>query len=289
VMYLLDADAGLIPDLRRRLSEIGNSVVVVGGDRLWNVHVHCDDAGQAVEAGMSTGRPHRISVTHLSSPRAGLDGVSRPIRTLVSVAAGAGLAKVVEESGAVVVGSVGEPPTPADYLDAILSAHVSEVVVLPNDERHLGAAEEAAEHARGQGVAVAVIPTRSQVQGLSAAAVHDPGRRFEDDVAAMSAAAGQTRYGAVTLAEPAPTARCVAGELQGEVVVVSYSVVDAAVEIATRLLTGGGELLTLVTGQGVPAELADAVASRIQQARPGVETAVYEGGQPFSQLLIAVE
>src|SRR4051812_23565425 len=51
VMYLLDADDSVIPDLRERLEELGDSLVVVGAGGLWNVHVHVNDVGAAIEAG----------------------------------------------------------------------------------------------------------------------------------------------------------------------------------------------------------------------------------------------
>src|SRR6185436_10419356 len=66
VMYLLDADDTAIPTLRQRLGPLGDSLVVVGGDGLWNIHVHVDDVGAAVEAGMAAGRPYRIRVTHFA-------------------------------------------------------------------------------------------------------------------------------------------------------------------------------------------------------------------------------
>ena len=74
VMYLLDTQDGEIPPLRARLGELGDSVVVVGGDGLWNVHVHVDDVGAAIEAGLAIGRPHRIRVTHFAEQIAAAAG-----------------------------------------------------------------------------------------------------------------------------------------------------------------------------------------------------------------------
>ena len=48
---------------------------------------------------------------------------------------------------------------------------------------------------------MAVVPTRSPVQGLAAIAVADPARRFGDDVIAMAEAAAATRWAEVTVAE----------------------------------------------------------------------------------------
>ena len=64
VMYLLDAPVGPIAALRETLGTLGDSLLVVGGDGLWNVHVHVDDVGAAIEAGIAAGRPYRIAVTH---------------------------------------------------------------------------------------------------------------------------------------------------------------------------------------------------------------------------------
>ena len=65
VMYLLDAPDTTIPGFREAWAAIGDSIVVVGGDGIWNCHVHTNDIGAAVEAGIDAGRPHQIRVTDL--------------------------------------------------------------------------------------------------------------------------------------------------------------------------------------------------------------------------------
>jgi len=56
----------------------------VGGDRLWNVHVHVDDVGAAVEAGIEAGRPYRIRVTHFAEQIAAGEIKPRQAEMLVS-------------------------------------------------------------------------------------------------------------------------------------------------------------------------------------------------------------
>ena len=66
-MYLLDADdPAAVEKLKGDLAPLGDSLVVVGGEGLWNVHVHVDDVGAAIEAGIAAGRPHRVRVTHFA-------------------------------------------------------------------------------------------------------------------------------------------------------------------------------------------------------------------------------
>ena len=100
VMYLLDAPDEKIGDFRQQLARLGDSVVVVGGDGLWNVHVHTDDVGGAIEEGIGIGRPYRIRVTHFADlvPHPPIPG-----RAVIAVAAGDGLAGLFADAGAIVV------------------------------------------------------------------------------------------------------------------------------------------------------------------------------------------
>ena len=123
-MYLLDADDDRDPGAHARTSApLGDSLVVVGGEGLWNVHVHVDDVGAAIEAGIGAGRPHRVRVTHFAEQVAEAAAASRPSaggRRIVAVAAGPGLAALFAEAGAVVVeGGPGRRPSTGQLLEAI--------------------------------------------------------------------------------------------------------------------------------------------------------------------------
>jgi DAK2 domain fusion protein YloV len=298
VMYLLDAPADTIPALRAALEPLGDSLVVVGAEPTWNVHVHVDDVGAAVEAGVEAGRPHRIRVTHFrDAARASVAELHPASRGVVSVVAGDGLAALFEAAGAtVVVGGPGRRASTAELLTGLRQARARDLVVLPNDADSLAVAEAAAGKARDEGLRVAVIPTRASVQAIAALAVHDETRRFEDDVVAMTAAAGHCRHGGVTVAARAAVTMggvCkpgdVLGIVDGDFAVIGDDLVEVAGTVVDRMLGSGGELVTLVRGADADADLADAVARRVRSARPEVDTVVYEGGQSRYPLLIGVE
>jgi hypothetical protein len=299
VMYLLDAHDSAVTELRRTLAGLGDSLVVVGGDGLWNVHVHVDDVGAAIEAGIEAGRPHRVRVTHFaddSGRRTGPRVGRLAARSMVTSAAGPGLSRLFEEAGAVVVERKAQRWSTAEILAAIRATEAAEVVILPNDTDSIAAADAAARMARDDGVRAAVIPTRAQVQGLAAVAVHQASRSFDDDVVAMTTAAGSTRHGAVTIAVrdamtmagPCRTGDTL-GIVDGDFVLVGGSLVAAALDVVERLLAGGGELVTLVTGAEGVNGLVEAVAGRLERKRPDVDVVVYPGGQPRYPLLVGVE
>lgn len=299
VMYLLDAEDAAIPGLRTRLQALGDSLVVVGGEGLWNVHVHVNDVGAAVEAGIDSGRPRRIRVTHFAEQisRARDRRTERRGRAVVAVVAGQGLANVFGDAGAhVIIGGPGRRPSTGEILDAVLASGAEEVVILPNDPDSVGVAEAAALTAEEDGtLRVTVVPTRAQVQGIAAMAVHEPGRGFDADVVQMTAAARGARHGAVTVAvkqaittagpcEPGD----VLGVLQGDFAVVGQDLFDVCTDILSRLLAGGGELVTLVSGEG-GGDLTERCHEWVEREHAGVDVLVYDGGQERYPLLLGVE
>ena len=298
VMFLLDADEAAGAALRVRLAELGDSVVVVGGAGLWNVHVHCDDVGAAVEAGIEAGRPHRIRITHLREEAAERRDADRSrTRAVVAVAHGSGTAGLLDASGATVVRAMPNvAPSTAEMLEGIVRAGADEVVVLPSESDIRPVAEAAAEQARARGLRVAVLPTRSIVQTLAAVAVHDGEAAYDDDVVAMTQAAGATRYGGVSVAsrEAVTSAgRChvgdVLGIVGGDVVEIGATVEEVAAAVLERLLSTGGELVTLIRGDEADDEVASAVSRRVRRGHHGIEVVVFDGGQPFWPLILGVE
>ena len=300
VMYLLDATDAAIPGLRAALAPLGDSLVVVGGDGLWNVHVHVDDVGAAIEAGIEAGRPHRVRVTHFAEQVAATRprGHAREGRRIVAVAAGPGLASLFAEAGAAVVeGGPGRRPSTRDVLDAILATGAGEVVVLPNDADSVRVAQIAAGTAEtDEDVRTVVIPTQAQVQGLAALAVHDPGRSFDQDVLEMTATARHARHGAVTVAAKRAITMAgpcepgdVLGVVAGDFVVIGDDLYAVATDVLELLIGGGGELVTIVAGQGGPAGLAERCAAYVEEHHPVVDVMVYDGGQDRYPLLVGVE
>ncbi|MGW8064476.1 DAK2 domain-containing protein [Streptomyces ziwulingensis] len=302
VIYLLEAEDAAVARLRRRLDALGNSLVVVGGDGLWNVHVHVDDAGGAVEAGVEAGRPYRIRITHFGHGDVHTTGAGRPPRertqrAVVAVVPGEGLAGLYGEAGATtVLARPGEPPASGELVEAVRRAHAREVVLLPNDVELRHTAAAAAEQARAEGVRVALIPTRSAVQGIAALAVHEPGRRFDEDVVAMTSAAGATRYAEVTVAEHrswTTAGICQAGDVlglvDGDVAVIGADVTAVAATVLDRMLSAGGELVTLVLGDEAPGTVTAHLEARVREAYLAVDTVVHRGGRQGALLLIGVE
>ncbi|MEU7821076.1 DAK2 domain-containing protein [Catellatospora sp. NPDC049133] len=295
VQFLIDTGAAEIAELRGALDRLGDSLVIVGGAPTWRVHVHVDDAGAAMEAGLAAGRPYQIQITHLTSSTA--EGAPRrpdpTARAVVVTAAGDGIEELLIAEGAVAIG--GNPST-AEVLDAILATGAGRVAVLPTDSNLRAVCQAAAEEAFGEGVKVRVVPTRSPVQALAALAVRDHARRFEDDVIAMAEAAGACRSAEVTTASRdalTVAGRCRPGDVialvEGEVNLIGDDLTTVCCGLLDRMLASGGELVTLLTGAQAPDGLVEAVTAHVATRWPFVEVHAYPGGQPHYPLLVGVE
>ncbi|GEL26325.1 dihydroxyacetone kinase [Pseudonocardia sulfidoxydans NBRC 16205] len=304
VMFLLDGtDDARVTALRAELGAVGDSVAVVGdgapgGTGLWNVHVHCNDVGAAVEAGIEAGRPHRVTVMRFADQAGAAAGDTRFTRdrAVLMVVAAPEVAELARESGADVVDAADSAPHADDLAAALAGTRARHVVLLPGDPDLTGHAERAASAARRSGQEVVVIPTSSVLQGLSALAVHDVARRPGDDVVAMAEAAAGTRTAGLLVAESEAltwVGRCSPGDVlgisDGEVVLIAPDLSVGALWLAHRMLTAGGELVTALLGAEADVELGEHLAEDLRRTHPEVDVVVYRGGQIDFPLVLGVE
>jgi dihydroxyacetone kinase-like predicted kinase len=305
VMYLLEQVVGDIDQLRDALVGLGDSVSVVGdGAGLWTVHVHCNDIGAAIEAGIDAGRPRQIRVARFAdAPSPEASRFTRDRAVVVPSRSTEFADLLISEGVTVVQVEDGRGESPAyRLLEAITRTAAAHVTVLPADAALVEAADEASIRAVAAGQDVVVVPCASPVQVLAAVAVHDPRRRAGDDVVAMAEAAAATRRGEVVVATEAAITwigACDAGDVlgfaDGEVMLIEPGPADvaaldrAACGVVKRMLGVGGELVTALLGADAPDELAMELEDFLRREHPETELVVYQGGQHNAVLVLGVE
>lgn len=300
VMYLLSGcRARAVEGLRAVLDEMGESVAIAASDRdHYSVHVHVDDAGAAVEAGLAVGSLSRIQITALTAgPGVRPAGGWARERAVLAVVDGDGGVDLFAGEGAHVLRPErGEPITAQQLLRALIDVGAAQVMVLPNG--YVAAEELVAgcTAAIGWGIDVVPVPAGSMVQGLAALAVHDEGRQAVDDGYTMARAAAGARHGAVRIAtEDALTwaGSCKPGDGLGitgdEVLIVGPDITAAAAGLIDLMMVAGGELITVLTGEGVDDAVGEALQAHVHRAHLGAELVTYHTGHRGDALLIGVE
>ena len=315
VMYFVDLVDDRIQEFKEAWGEIGDSIVVVGGDGLWNCHVHTNDIGAAIEAALLLeGRPKQIRVTDLfeevaeehavreaairaahASHGAGF-GLPAVTCAVVAVASGDGLAELFGQLGVqgVVTGGQTLNPSTAELLAAVEAVNADEVVVLPNNKNIIPVAEQL--DALTTKV-VKVVPTTSMPAALAALVVYDPEADAEVNLAEMTDGAQSVATGEITQAIRdtnseigAITAGDWIGLVRGDgIVSVSGSLDGAACALLDHLIDPGREIVTVITGSDAGVGHTDALLAWIAEHRPDVQVEVHRGGQPLYPYLFGVE
>ncbi len=300
VMFLLEAHDDAVPGLRRAWDLIGDSIAVVGGEGLWNCHIHTDDIGAAMEAGIEAGRPRQIRVTDLAGQVAEQDwvtgaGAAQPVGTaVVAVANGEGLRQLFASLGAVVVaGGQSMNPSTAELLAAVEGTGAADVVVLPNNTNIVAVAERLDALTP---VSVRVVPSRTVPEGLAAVLALDAKLGLEENVKAMSAAAAAVVAGEVTQA--VRPSHCDVGPIAagdwlgigpGGIEVVEGDAAGAAIALLGVLARDSHELVTILVGEGAPPDGTERITAWLTEHRPGLEIEVHQGDQPLYPYLLGVE
>ncbi|MXZ97548.1 MAG: DAK2 domain-containing protein [Acidimicrobiaceae bacterium] len=318
VMFLLDAPDPSVDGFKAAWQEIGDSIVVVGGDGIWNCHIHTDDIGAAVEAGIAVGRPHRIQVTDLLDQAAehseSFAAPDQPAAaagaapdqpavevtddgrcSVVAVGAGAGVVEILMSMGAdrVVTGGQSMNPSTAELLAAVDSLPTGHVVVLPNNKNIIGVAEQVDGESERT---VGVVPTRSVVEGIASLLAFSPGASAAQNSESMAAAAAAVTHGEVTQAvrdASSPAGPIAAGDWLGigpdGIAAVASGMAAAATALLSLIVDDGHELLTVLTGTDADAATTDAIVGHVAEHFPDVEVEVTEGGQPLYPYFFGLE
>ena len=315
VMYFVDLVDERIQEFKESWGEIGDSIVVVGGDGLWNCHVHTNDIGAAIESALKLdGRPSQIRVTdlfeeiaeehavreaaiHAGHPHYGA-GFGLPAVTcaVVAVASGDGLAELFGQLGVqgVVTGGQTLNPSTAELLAAVEAVNADQVVVLPNNKNIIPVAEQLDALTTKS---VRVVPTTSMPAALAALVVYDPEADVDVNLEEMTEGAASVATGEITQAVRdtnsdvgAVTTGDWIGLVRGDgIVAVSGSLDGAACALLDYLITPGREIVTVITGSDSNAGHTDALLAWIVEHRPDVQVEVHRGGQPLYPYLFGVE
>jgi DAK2 domain fusion protein YloV len=308
VMYFLEADDARIDGFKSAWGDLGDSVVVVGGDGLWNCHVHTHDIGAAIEAGIAVGRPRDIRVTDLLEQVAdreeeawvrdqtpGGTPIEKVTTAVVAVAVGDGLRTLLRGLGVqqVVAGGQSMNPSTAQILEAVDACSADGVIVLPNNKNIVPVAEQVPGLTD---LPVAVVPTAAVVEALGALVAYDPDGALGANQSAMTEAAARIRAGEVTRAVRDSVAECgsiatgdwIAITRDGITAAVK-SASDAAIALVDVLVDDESELVTIIVGAEADAADTARVSEHVAEAHPDVEVEVHRGDQPLYPYLIGVE
>ena len=309
VMFFLEAPDESISDFKEDWAGLGDSIVVVGGNGLYNCHIHTDDIGGAIEAGIRQGTPNTIRVTdlheELGDHRETLEigggntisvtNDSQSATAVIAVVAGDGVQAIFDSLGvnAVVRGGQSMNPSVRDLLQAAESISADQIIILPNNKNIIPVAEQVNSQIEKT---VAVVPTRSIPEGFASLLAFDPRSDAESNLIPMKEAAGQVIPGEITRAvrdSETTVGKVEEGDWIGldrdGVCVISKSITEAAIGLLDKLLGPDHELVTVITGEESNHEQTEEISKWLAENKENVEIEIHSGGQPLYPYYFGVE
>ena len=309
IMFFLDADDEKIESFKTDWSKIGDSIVIVGGDGLWNCHIHSNDIGASIESGIKIGRPHKIRVTDLleelshnedhieigGGTEITLPNPETETTAVIAVVAGEGVHKIFASMGvhAIVRGGQSMNPSVRDLLDAVEQVNTNEIIILPNNKNIIPVSEQVNKQVEKN---VNVVPTRSIPEGFSSLLAFDPKANSEANAKAMTRMADMVVTGEVTKAVrdsetdagPVKEGEWIGLNRSG-IVVSSDSLIISTQKLLESLVQEDHEIVTIITGEGSSEEATNTIGEWLATQFPQVEVEIHQGGQPLYPYYLGIE
>ena len=295
---------------REDIAAMGQSAVIVGDDRILKVHIHTLDPGAVLAYAVKLGDLDQIKIDNMTKQTEALstqrtDALAAPEEkpapvphgdlAIVAVAAGDGIADALTTMGctAIVRGGQTMNPSTEDLLLAVEAQPVDKVILLPNNKNIVLAANQVAGLTAKQ---VRIVPTTSIPQALSALAMFNADRGFDQNVLDMSRAIGTIQTVELTHAVRNVELNGVdvsSGQsialLDDELIASGDTLSDVARAAFERIDRDDTELVSVFTGKDASLSDTDAMRAILADAYPDAEVEVHDGGQPHYQFIIGIE
>jgi len=214
---------------------------------------------------------------------------------VIVVSPGNGLTRIFASLGAAAVVAGGQTMNPStqDILASFENLPTDKIIILPNNKNIIMAANQAKEVTVKQ---VAVVPSRTIPQGLSAMLSLQPDGEVDAVAEKMTKALGMVKTGEITIAVRNVEIDGVnvkegqvIGLLDGKLVTSAGSVEEGVFDLLEKAQAGDHELITLFYGENMPRNDANQIADAVREKYSNLEVEVQEGGQPHYQFIISVE
>jgi hypothetical protein len=289
------------------LTKLGTSIQVGEGDGMYRMHIHVpkENRYQPIDHTMSLGTIQKVMMENLvaqmdgrknnKNPKIKLTQIQPGEIAVVAVSPGSGLSRIFASLGvaAIVQGGQTMNPSIKELLGSFENLPTDKIIILPNNKNIIMAAKEAASMTVKN---VAVIPSISVPQGLSAMFRLIPDGDFDEITEAMTDAIEEVETGEITIATRTVEIDGVQVEKgqvialhDGKLVASTNSIDEACEEFLVAADTKDYERITLFYGEDMKQSKVNQLADKIRSVYPDHEIEVHEGGQPHYQLIISIE
>lgn len=289
-----------LDEFREYLSKIGDSLLAVSDNEIVKVHVHTEHPGKVFEYGAQFGQLGKIKIDNMRIQHETIvegeeENKAKVDFAVIAVASGNGIRQLFESEGVnrIISGGQTMNPSTADIIDAIKKSGAKKAIILPNNGNIILAAKQAAEVSD---IPVAIVPSKTISQGLTAMLSFDPDASLDDNVKAMTADLDTVVSGEVTQANRDTIINEInihkddyLGLIDGDIKVDNPDLLKATEEMIEKMLNDDSEIVTIMYGRDSNKDQAEKIAKAISDRHDDLEIEIHDGGQPVYNFLVSVE
>ena len=292
-------------ELRKFLSGMGDSLVVVDDEEIIKVHVHTNDPGTALHEALNYGALATVKIENMRlqhtekvmSEKEKTPKIAEPEKTfgVVSVCAGAGLEDVFMNLGVdgIISGGQTMNPSTQDILEAVNKVPAEIVYVLPNNKNIIMAAQQVDALTPKK---VIVIPSKTVPQGVTAMLSYNPDGTEEENTEALTEALSTVETMQITYA--ARNSDFDGHDIkEGDYLAIyekalfgtSRDIKVLLRALAEKVRDAGKDYITIYYGADIQEKHAQKAADIFAEICPDADVNLLNGGQPVYYYLISAE
>ena len=289
------------------LEKMSSSIIVVHDDDILKVHLHTLYPGKVLNFAQKFGEFLKIKSENMTlqanESTASLSKTNEEKETdldkinigIISCHIGSGIMEDAKELGAnfIIEGGQTMNPSAKDFMSAINKINSNNIIILPNNSNIILVAQQVAKTIKNKNILI--IPTKTQMQGLTALMHFDRDGSLENNKKEMNDAIEEVKTGQVTMASRNTSIGGVKVR-EGEYLAIAdrkiikstLSKVQAAILVSKKLIDDETEIVTIYYGDDATKTDAEEVSSFIE-TRYDVDVEIKSGKQPIYNFLIAFE
>ncbi len=302
--------------IKKPLSQMGDSLVVAVVDNILKVHVHTNQPGVALTLAQKYGELQTIKIDNMRlqhhhivekettfkpSPETHAllqkSNKEKSKYGIIAVASGDGVKDTFKEVGVDIIidgGQTMNPPT-EEFVKAIESLNAEKIIIIPNNSNIILTAEQTIDLCPEQ--VIRVLKTKNIAQGYASLMVFDPTVDIDENIEEMSEVISNVQAGEVTYAVRDTQVNGVKikngdfiGISGGEILVSTNNQLKTVKELAKKIINEEAEIVTIFYGKDVKHEEVTKLVEFIEKLNPDLEDIqIIEGKQDVYSYIIAVE
>ncbi len=292
----------------KKLSKLGNSLVVVQDEEIVKIHIHTLKPGDILNYSQKFGEFDAIkseNMTNQASDTRSKIQNTKPTKTtgkrklsaIISCNSGAGIIELMKEYECdyIIEGGQTNNPSAQDIIDAINYIDADNIFILPNNSNIILTAQQASKIIKNKNIRV--ISTKSQLEGITAMLNFSSELNFEENLEEIETSLKNLITGKITVAikdTKINNVKVKSGEFltifENKIIASKKDIIKASESLLKKMLTHKKDAEIVSIYYGTDSSKLDAnELEKYIVSNYDVDVEIFNGDQPIYNFLISVE